>query len=79
MKVILWYFPSIVLLYGAQPLFAELISRGHDVIAVARNPGKLPANLPSSVTAVKDDLTDATRLAEIIAGADAVVSAFGPL
>lgn len=59
-------------------VLAELISRGHDVIAVARNPGKLPANLPSSVTAVKDDLTDATRLAEIIAGADAVVSAFGP-
>ncbi|HDX4047734.1 TPA: NAD(P)-dependent oxidoreductase [Enterobacter soli] len=59
-------------------VLAELISRGHDVIAVARNPGKLPANLPSCVTAVKDDLTDATRLAEIIAGADAVVSAFGP-
>ncbi|RLP21578.1 NAD(P)-dependent oxidoreductase [Raoultella ornithinolytica] len=59
-------------------VLAELISRGHDVIAVARNPGKLPANLPSSVTAVKDDLTDATRLAEIIACADAVVSAFGP-
>lgn len=59
-------------------VLAELISRGYDVIAVARNPGKLPANLPSSVTAVKDDLTDATRLAEIIAGADAVVSAFGP-
>lgn len=59
-------------------VLAELISRGHDVIAVARNPGKLPANLPSTVTAVKDDLTDATRLAEIIASADAVVSAFGP-
>lgn len=59
-------------------VLAELISRGHDVIAVARNPGKIPANLPSSVTAVKDDLTDAARLAEIIAGADAVVSAFGP-
>lgn len=59
-------------------VLAELISRGHDVIAVARNPDKLPGNLPSSVTAVKDDFSDATRLAEIIAGADAVVSAFGP-
>lgn len=59
-------------------VLAELISRGHEVIAVARNLDKLPKELPASVTPVQDDLTDADRLADVIAGADAVVSAFGP-
>lgn len=59
-------------------VLAELISRGHEVIAIARNIDKLPKDLPSTVTAVQDDLTDADRLADVIAGADAVVSAFGP-
>lgn len=57
---------------------AELISRGHEVIAVARNLDKLPKDLPATVTPVQDDLTDADRLAGIVAGVDAVVSAFGP-
>ncbi|HCF3703391.1 TPA: NAD(P)-dependent oxidoreductase [Pseudomonas aeruginosa] len=53
---------------------SELLSRGHDVTAVARSPEKLP----SSITSVADDLSSAEKLAEIIKGADAVVSAFGP-
>ncbi|HFQ6068873.1 TPA: NAD(P)-dependent oxidoreductase [Pseudomonas aeruginosa] len=53
---------------------SELLSRGHDVTAVARSPEKLP----SSIASVADDLSSAERLAEIIKGADAVVSAFGP-
>ena len=56
----------------------ELISRGHEVTAVARNLGKLPAQLPETVTSVRDDLSDADRIAEIVTGADAVVSAYGP-
>jgi len=56
----------------------ELIHRGHQVTAVARNLEKLPAQLPESVKRVQDDLSSADRIAEIIAGADAVVSAFGP-
>lgn len=56
----------------------ELVSRGHEVTAVARNLDKLPAELPKTVTRVRDDLSDADRIAEIVAGADAVVSAFGP-
>ncbi|NUT77617.1 NAD(P)H-binding protein [Pseudomonas sp. C1C7] len=53
---------------------SELLSRGHEVTAVARSPEKLP----SSVTSIADDLSSADKLASIIKGADAVVSAFGP-
>lgn len=53
---------------------SELLSRGHEAVAVARNPDKLP----KSIDAVGDDLSSVDRIAEILAGADAVVSAFGP-
>lgn len=53
---------------------AELISRGHTVTGVTRHPEKLP----QTVTAVGDDLTDTGLIAQIIAGADAVVSAYAP-
>lgn len=59
-------------------ILAELVARGHSVVAVARNPSKLPKPLPGTVQVVRDDLGDAERLAQIIAGVDAVVSAFGP-
>ncbi|CAM2146418.1 NAD(P)-dependent oxidoreductase [Paraburkholderia tropica] len=59
-------------------ILAELVARGHSVVAVARNPSKLPEPLPGTVQVVRDDLGDAERLAQIIAGVDAVVSAFGP-
>ncbi|MHB9841902.1 NAD(P)-dependent oxidoreductase [Paraburkholderia terrae] len=55
-------------------VLSELISRGHRVTAVARNPDKLPR----SINSVRDDLSSADGIAEIIAGADAIVSAFGP-
>lgn len=55
----------------------ELISRDHEVTAVARNLDKLPSDLPATVTPVQDDLSDVDRIAEIIGGADAVVSAIG--
>lgn len=59
-------------------ILSELLSRGHQVVAVARDPAKLPSHV--CVTGVAADLTaiDSDTLAEIIAGADAVVSAFGP-
>ncbi|MFT3801534.1 MAG: NAD(P)-dependent oxidoreductase [Burkholderiaceae bacterium] len=64
---------------AGRTILNELVSRaGHQVTAVARNPGKLPEQLPDSVERVQDDLSSADRLARIIAGADAVVSAFGP-
>lgn len=68
-----------VVLYGASGnagtrILKELQSRGHDVTAVVRNPAKLP----SDVKSVRDDLSSADRIAEIITGADAVVSAYMP-
>ena len=55
----------------------ELISRGHQVTAVARNLDKLPEQLPNTVKRAWDDLSNVDRIAEIITGADAVVSAYG--
>src|SRR5262245_29389440 len=63
---------------AGRTILNELISRGHQVTAVARNLAKLPEQLPESVKRVQDGLSDADRLAVISAGADAVVSAFGP-
>ncbi|PRD13356.1 NAD(P)-dependent oxidoreductase [Pantoea coffeiphila] len=58
-------------------VLAELIGRGHDVIAIARDIRKLADNLPSNVSIVQDDLSSVDRLARIISGADAVISAVG--
>lgn len=63
---------------AGRTILNELISRGHEVTAVARNLDKLPEQLPDSVKKVQDDLSSADRIAEIAVGADAVVSAFGP-
>ena len=68
-----------VILYAAtgragRCILDELMNRGHQVTAVARNPDKLPEN----VKRVRDDLSSADRIAEIISGSDAVVSAYGP-
>lgn len=59
-------------------ILAELMSRGHEVIAVVRNLDRLPSDLPASVTRIQADLNDEEQIVKIIAGADAVVSAFGP-
>lgn len=59
---------------AGRTILSELISRGHEITAVARNPDKLP----KSLNLARDDLGSTDRIAEIIAGADAVVSAFGP-
>ena len=68
-----------IVLYGAtgnsgQRILQELTDRGHDVTAVARN----ISNLPSTVKAAKDDLSNADTIASVIAGADVVVSAYAP-
>src|SRR5258707_14706816 len=68
-----------VVLYGAtgnsgQRILKELTNRGHEVTAVARNTSKVP----STVKAVKDDLSSVEAIASIIAGADVVVSAYAP-
>lgn len=68
-----------VVLYGASGnagsrILHELSSRGHQVIAAVRNPEKLPTGTKS----VRDDLSNTDRIADIIAGADAVISAYMP-
>ena len=68
-----------VVLYGAtgnsgQRILQELTNRGHQVTAVARDTSKLP----STVKAVKYDLSSVEAIASIIAGADVVVSAYAP-
>lgn len=53
-------------------ILAELVRRGHEVTAVARNAEKVPA-LPG-VTAKAGDVFDQEGLAKLLAGHDAVIS-----
>jgi putative NADH-flavin reductase len=71
-----------VALYGAtgqagSRILKELVSRGHEVIAIARNPASLTERGPD-VLVRKDDLSDPKSIAAAIEGAEAVVSAYGP-
>jgi hypothetical protein len=71
-----------VALYGAtgqagSRILKELVSRGHKVIAIARNPAGLTEHGPD-VLVRKDDLSDPKSIAAAIEGAEAVVSAYGP-
>ncbi|KRC33398.1 NAD(P)-dependent oxidoreductase [Acidovorax sp. Root219] len=54
----------------------ELLRRQHQVTALARNPGKLPAR--DGLTVVQADAQDATQVAKAVAGHDAVVNAYNP-
>jgi uncharacterized protein len=68
-----------VILYGASGsigsrILNELMTRGHNVTAVVRNPEKLPNGVHSK----RDDLSALDRIAEVIRGADAVISAYAP-
>ena len=70
-----------VVLFGAtgkagSRLMQELVTRGHQVTAVARDVSKLPA--VSGLTVKQDDLSDARRTADVVRGADAVISAYAP-
>jgi putative NADH-flavin reductase len=68
-----------IVLYGAsgnagKRIYQELVTRGHDVLAVVRNPKDLAPGIKSQ----QDDLRSADRIAGIIRGADAVISAYAP-
>ena len=54
----------------------ELLSRGHKVIAIARQAGSLEPR--EGVAVAVDDLTDSDRTAQTIQGADALISAYAP-
>jgi putative NADH-flavin reductase len=62
---------------GAHVLTTAL-DHGHDVTVLVRDPAKLPAEVRDRVRVVVGDATDPGHLADLIDGADAVVSALGP-
>jgi putative NADH-flavin reductase len=71
-----------VALYGAtgksgSRILKELVSRGHRVTAIARDPAKLPQPGPG-VLVKQDDLSDPKQIAAAVDGADAVISAYAP-
>lgn len=57
-------------------LQAELLRRGHQVTAVVRSPEKVKAE--AGVTTAMSDLSDAVQIAQVLKGADAVITAYGP-
>ncbi|MCX2864315.1 NAD(P)-dependent oxidoreductase [Paucibacter sp. PLA-PC-4] len=58
------------------PVLQELLARGHQVLALARNPAKLAAQPGLSV--VQADAKNADSVAAAVRGVDAVVSAYNP-
>jgi putative NADH-flavin reductase len=70
-----------VVLYGATGMIGsrvlkELVARGHQVTAVARNVSQVPAE--PSVTAVSGNILDAEDVARKVKGADAVINSYAP-
>ncbi|MGH6638807.1 MAG: NAD(P)-dependent oxidoreductase [Polaromonas sp.] len=58
------------------PILFELLSRGHRVTVLARNPSKLAPQ--TGLTVVAADALDANQVAQAVAGHDAVISAYNP-
>ena len=58
-------------------VLAELLTRNHEVLALARKPSETSAH-GGGLTAVQVDVTDEPALREALRGQDAVVSAFNP-
>lgn len=70
-----------VLLIGAtgfvgSAILNELLTRGHKVTAVVRDPAKLEAK--AGVEAVKADVADVEEISRLARGKDAVISAYNP-
>ncbi len=70
-----------VVLYGSTGnaggrILNELLSRKHTVTAVVRDKSKLAPR--DGLTSKVGDLSDAAKISEAVAGADAVISAYGP-
>lgn len=57
-------------------ILKELVSRGHQVIAVVRDPSRVP-NEPG-IKAVQGDVLNTAAVADVVKGADAVISAYSP-
>ncbi|MCX2496123.1 NAD(P)H-binding protein [Pedobacter sp. PF22-3] len=61
--------------FVGKAILNELVSRGNDVIAIARDTDKI-GSTDEKVSKVSVDVLDTEKLAAVLAGADAVVSAF---
>jgi putative NADH-flavin reductase len=59
-----------------QHILASAIESGHQVCALARRPEALAT--PSGLTVIEGDATDSHAVADLVADADAVLSALGP-
>jgi uncharacterized protein len=59
--------------HAGSEITKELAARGHEVMAIARNPEAIPA--PPGVTVKAGDASDPAALADSIRGVDAVISA----
>jgi putative NADH-flavin reductase len=57
-------------------LVEQALARGHDVVAFARTPSKLPPHERLSV--VEGELNDSEKISAAIAGSEAVLSLLGP-
>jgi putative NADH-flavin reductase len=75
----------VVILGGTGPsgilLIEEALAAKHTIVIYARSPQKLPAHLSKhpDITVIKGELQDAAALATALAGAQAVLSALGPM
>ncbi|MEO6015813.1 MAG: NAD(P)-dependent oxidoreductase [Polaromonas sp.] len=58
------------------PILSELLSRGHQVTVLARNPGKVTPQ--KGLTVVAADALNAGQVAKAVAGHDALISAYNP-
>ncbi|HEY0263495.1 MAG TPA: NAD(P)H-binding protein [Granulicella sp.] len=70
-----------VVLFGATGMIGsrilqELVSRGHQAIAVVREPERVPPH--PAVKATKGDLLHTEEIAPLMKGADAIISAYNP-
>jgi putative NADH-flavin reductase len=61
--------------YVGSAVLTEALHRGHDVTAIARNTDKITTKNPK-LKVVSADIDDSDNLAKILAGHDAIVSAF---
>ncbi|MBU8898681.1 NAD(P)-dependent oxidoreductase [Corallococcus sp. H22C18031201] len=71
-----------IALYGATGVLGrriaqEALSRGHQVLALSRDPSKLDLKNPQ-LTSARSDANDPADVARHVAGQDVVVSALGP-
>src|SRR6185312_9693614 len=77
--------PMKVAVFGATGMIGsrivgELLDRGHEVTAVARDPARAPLPEHARLSVVAGDVTDEARVRELVSGHDAVVSAVaGPV